>query len=78
MNCRIESPRRIGCGCHGQQQGVSCTQADCRVLLLDARLEAAPRMITGGTFDSTTRRGGCARRDLRSAHRGSATLVALV
>jgi hypothetical protein len=77
MNCQIGGLAVSGVAAIGSGRGMSHAQADCRVPLLDARLEAAARLITGGSFDSATRRGGAARRDLRSAHRGSATLVAV-
>ena len=78
MNGRIESPVVSGVAAMGSGRVVPCAQADCRVLLLDASMEAAARLMTGGAFDSATRRGGRVRRDPRSAHRRSATSVALV
>jgi hypothetical protein len=77
MNGRIESPIISGVVNNGQRQGVPDVQVGYRVLLLDARMKATARPITGGTFVSATRRGGLMRRDQRGAHRGSATLIAL-
>jgi hypothetical protein len=58
MNGRIESPIISGVVNNGQRQGVPDVQVGYRVLLLDARMKAMARPITGGTFVSATRRGG--------------------
>jgi hypothetical protein len=70
MNRRIESAVVSGVAATGSGRVVLRAQADCCVVLLDASMDAAARLITLGPFDSATRRGGRVRRDLRSLIEG--------